>query len=499
MLEKLPDSGHPPFIRGIHEEMYKKRPWTMRQYSGFSTAEETNKRFKKLLQNGQTGLSVAFDLPTQMGLDSDNALSIGEVGRAGVAIDTIEDMAILLQEIPLDKVSISMTINASASIIWAMLLSVAEENKIPWTNVRGTIQNDILKEYVARGTYIFPPKNSMKLIRDTFEMVEKVPNFNPISISGYHIREAGADAILELGITFAHAISYLNIAKNTNLDFDKTVKRFSFFFGCHNDIFEEVSKFRAARWLWNDILERYGVKDPDVRKLRFHTQTCGSTLTRNQPLLNISRVALQALAATLGGTQSLHTNAYDEAIGLPTEESALIALRTQQVLYHESGLSREVDPFGGSDFIEKETSRIKEEAEKIISLIDDAGGSIKSIENGLTSSLIHEASHKYQKEVENKERVIVGVNSFQENLSEIPEPQIVSEKTRENQIKKLRKIKKDRSNKDVKEALSFLKKDQHENKNLMPGILNAVKKRCTVGEICEELRCLWGSHSQISS
>jgi len=499
MSKNLADSGHPPFIRGIHEEMYKKKPWTMRQYSGFSTAEETNKRFRKLLKNGQTGLSVAFDLPTQMGLDSDSALSIGEVGRAGVAIDTIEDMAILLQEIPLEKVSISMTINASASIIWAMLLSVAEEKKIPWNKIRGTIQNDILKEYVARGTYIFPPKNSMGLIRDTFEMVEKVPNFNPISISGYHIREAGADAVLELGITFAHAISYLNIAKSTNLDFDKTVKRFSFFFGCHNDIFEEVSKFRAARWIWNDILKGYGVDDPDVRKLRFHTQTCGSTLTRNQPLLNISRVALQALAATLGGTQSLHTNAYDEAIGLPTEESALIALRTQQVLYHESGLSREVDPFGGSDFIEKETSRIKEEAEKVIDLINNAGGGISSIESGLTPSLIHEASHRYQREIEEKRRIIVGVNSFEENFSEIPDPQIVPEQTRKNQIKKLEEVKKNRSKKEVKEALSFLRKDQHEGKNLMPGILNAVKKRCTVGEICEELKSLWGSHSQISS
>ena len=499
MVQNLPDSGKPPFTRGIHEEMYKKKAWTMRQYSGFSTAEETNKRFKKLLGNGQTGLSVAFDLPTQMGLDSDSELSIGEVGRAGVAIDTVEDMALLFKEIPLDKVSISMTINAPASIIWAMLLSVAEERKISWTKVRGTIQNDILKEYVARGTYIFPPKNSMNLIRDTFEMVEKVPRFNPISISGYHIREAGADAVLELGITFAHAIAYLKIAKDTSLNLDKAAKRFSFFFGCHNDIFEEVAKFRAARWIWNDILEKYGVSNPDSRKLRFHTQTCGSTLTRNQPLLNISRVALQALAATLGGTQSLHTNAYDEAIGLPTEESALIALRTQQVLYHETGLSREVDPFGGSYFIEKETLRIKQEAEKVISLIDNAGGAIKSIETGFTASLIQEASHKYQKEIEEKQRVIVGVNSFKENFSDIPEPHFISEKTRENQIEKLGKVKSKRSKKDVREALSLLKNDQERDYNLMPGILNAVQKRCTVGEICQELKTLWGSHSQISS
>ncbi|MBG97712.1 methylmalonyl-CoA mutase [bacterium] len=499
MCENMSDPGSPPFVRGIYKDMYKKKPWTMRQYSGFSTAEQTNKRFKNLLKNGQTGLSVAFDLPTQMGLDSDNALSIGEVGRAGVAIDTIEDMRILLDGIPLDKVSISMTINSPASIIWAMLLVVAEEQNVSWKNIRGTIQNDILKEYVARGTYIFPPEPSMKLTKDTFEMVENVPNFNPISISGYHIREAGASAALELGITFSHAIAYLDVAKNTNLDFEKVVKRFSFFFGCHNDIFEEVAKFRAARWIWNDILEDYGVNDLNARKLRFHTQTCGSTLTRNQPLLNVARVALQALAATLGGTQSLHTNAYDEAIGLPTEESALIALRTQQILYHESGLSREVDPFGGSQFIENETCRIRKETNQIIDLIKKSGGAIKSVENGLTSSLIHEESHKYQKEIENKERLIIGVNSFEENSSEIPDPQLIPEKTRENQIKKLNHIKNSRDDNLAKEALQALSKSQKRNDNLMPCILSAVKKKCTIGEICAELGRFWGTHSQISS
>ncbi|MBC8514556.1 methylmalonyl-CoA mutase [bacterium] len=472
--------------------MYTQRAWTMRQYAGFGSADETNRRFLTLLERGQTGLSVAFDLPTQMGMDSDDPRADGEVGRTGVAIDSLADMERLLKGIPLDKVSISMTINAPAAILWAMVLVVAQRQGIPWTVLRGTIQNDILKEFVARGCYIFSPEASMRLVRETLSFQSQVPQFNPISVSGYHIREAGATAALEVGITLAHSMAYLDAAEAEGLDLIAVARRFSFFFGCHNDFLEEVAKFRAARVLWSDLLQKRGITDLKARKLRFHTQTCGSTLIRNQPLLNVARVAIQALAATLGGTQSLHTNAFDEAIGLPGEEAALMALRTQQVLYYETGLARTVDPLGGSAFLEKETRRLVDEAGGVVELIEEAGGGVAAVKSGLTASLIQEASAQSQGEIERGDRVVVGLNRFEEGVGASREPAPLPKGTGAEQTQALARRRDKRDSMAVRVALGALEKGARGEGGIMELILAAVKTEATLGEIVEVFTKSWG-------
>lgn len=495
-LESLGFPGEYPFTRGIQPTMYRGRFWTMRQYAGFGTAEESNKRYKYLLEQGQTGLSIAFDLPTQIGYDSDHPLAQGEVGKVGVAIDSLEDMEVLFDGIPLDKVSTSMTINAPAAIIWAMYLAVAEKQGVSFDKLEGTIQNDILKEYIARGTYIFPPKPSMRLITDTFEFGSKyVPKWNTISISGYHIREAGATAVQEVAFTLADGIAYVEAAIKKGLDPNVFGQRLSFFFNAHNDFLEEVAKFRAARRLWAKIMkERFGVTNPRAMMLRFHTQTGGSTLTAQQPLNNIIRVTIQALAAVLGGTQSLHTNSYDEALALPTEESVRIALRTQQIIAYESGVINTIDPLAGSYYVEWLTDKIEEEAKKLIDKIDELGGMVEAIEKGFIQKEIQDSAYRYQLEIEKGERIIVGVNKFQieEDLSNLKllkvDPSIA-----EKQIKRLKELKQKRDNIRVKNVLEDLRKAaENENVNLMPYFLEAVKAYATEGEICDVLRDVFG-------
>ncbi len=495
-LEDLNFPGEYPFTRGIQATMYRGRFWTMRQYAGFGTAEESNKRYKYLLEQGQTGLSIAFDLPTQIGYDSDHPLAQGEVGKVGVAIDSLEDMEILFDGIPLDKVSTSMTINAPAAIIWAMYLAVAEKQGISFDKLEGTIQNDILKEYIARGTYIFPPKPSMRLITDTFEFGSKyVPKWNTISISGYHIREAGATAVQEVAFTLADGIAYVEAAIKKGLDPNVFGQRLSFFFNAHNDFLEEIAKFRAARRLWAKIMkERFGVTNPRAMMLRFHTQTGGSTLTAQQPLNNIVRVTIQALAAVLGGTQSLHTNSYDEALALPSEESVRIALRTQQIIAYESGVTNTVDPLAGSYYIEWLTNKIEEEAKKLIDKIDELGGMVEAIEKGFVQKEIQDSAYRYQIEVEKGERIVVGVNKFQieEDLSKLNllkvDPTIA-----ERQVKRLEELKRRRDNLRVKTVLDDLRKAaMDESVNLMPYFLEAVKAYATEGEICDVLRNVFG-------
>ncbi|MCS7233202.1 MAG: methylmalonyl-CoA mutase family protein [Synergistetes bacterium] len=495
-LESLNFPGEYPFTRGIQPTMYRGRFWTMRQYAGFGTAEESNKRYKYLLEQGQTGLSIAFDLPTQIGYDSDHPLAQGEVGKVGVAVDSLEDMEILFDGIPLDKVSTSMTINAPAAIIWAMYLAVAEKQGVSFDKLEGTIQNDILKEYIARGTFIFPPKPSMRLITDTFEFgSEYVPKWNTISISGYHIREAGATAVQEVAFTLADGIAYVEAAIKKGLDPNIFGQRLSFFFNAHNDFLEEIAKFRAARRLWAKIMkERFGVTNPRAMMLRFHTQTGGSTLTAQQPLNNIVRVAIQALAAVLGGTQSLHTNSYDEALALPTEESVRIALRTQQIIAYESGVTNTIDPLAGSYYVEWLTNKIEEEAKKLIDKIDELGGMIEAIEAGFIQKEIQDSAYRYQLEIERGERIIVGVNKFQieEDLSNLKllkvDPSIA-----EKQVKRLRELKQKRDNIRVKNVLEDLKKAAaDESLNLMPYFLEAVKAYATEGEICDVLRDVFG-------
>ncbi|MEC9089791.1 MAG: methylmalonyl-CoA mutase family protein, partial [Candidatus Thermoplasmatota archaeon] len=415
--------GTPPYTRGIHETMYRSRLWTMRQYAGFSSAEETNSRFQTLLNRGQSGLSVAFDLPTQLGLDSDDPMSLGEVGKVGVAIDSIEDMRILFRDISMDEISTSMTINSSAIILLALYVAVAEEKGIDPEKLRGTVQNDILKEYIARGTHVFPPEQSMRLITDLMSYcAENLPLWNTISISGYHIREAGSTAIEEVAFTLSNALSYVDAAIEKGLDIDTFAPRLSFFFGCHNDFFEEVAKFRAARKLWHQlVVERYSPVNPKSAMLRFHTQTAGVTLTAQQPLNNVARVAYQAMSAVLGGTQSLHTNSYDEAIGLPTDESVTIALRTQQILAEETGIADVVDPMAGSYYVEKLTSDIEQQALKLIEEIDSAGGALAALRAGYQQRKIHESAWKQTKDVESGARNVVGVNHavMDENLQEM--------------------------------------------------------------------------------
>lgn len=490
--------GEYPYTRGVQNTMFRGRFWTMRQYAGFSTAEESNKRYKFLLQQGTTGLSVAFDLPTQIGYDSDHALSQGEVGKVGVAIDSLADMEILFDGIPLDKVSTSMTINAPASVLLAMYIAVAEKQGVKPDQLNGTIQNDILKEYVARGTYIFPPEPSMRLITDIFAYCSKeVPNWNTISISGYHIREAGSTAAQEVAFTIADGIAYVEAAVKAGLDVDDFAPRLSFFFNAHNDLFEEVAKFRAARRVWAKLMkERFGAKSQKSWMLRFHTQTGGSTLTAQQPDNNIVRVAIQTLAAVLGGTQSLHTNSKDEALALPTEDSVRIALRTQQIIAYESGAADTVDPLAGSYYVESMTDRIQAEAEAYIAKIDAMGGAVKAIERGYVQQEIQDASYAYQMDVESGERVVVGMNKFQ--VKEAPPKGLlrVDPIVGEQQSKKLKELRSKRDNAKVASALKAVRTAAAGKNNLMPPILEAVRAYATLGEICDELRAVFGEYQQ---
>lgn len=495
------DLGWPgiyPFTRGVQPNMYRGRFWTMRQYAGYGTAKETNERFRYLLEQGQTGLSVAFDLPTQIGYDSDHELSMGEVGKVGVAIDTVEDMHVLFDQIDLSKVSTSMTINAPAAVLLAMYIVVAEENGLDRKVLSGTVQNDILKEYVARGTYIFPPKPSLRLIADTIEFCAKeMPKWNPISISGYHIREAGANAVEEIAFTFANAKAYVDAVLKRNISVDDFAGQLSFFFAAHNNLLEEVAKFRAARRLWAKIMkEQYGATKERAMMLRFHTQTAGSTLTAQQPLNNIIRVTLQALAAVLGGTQSLHTNSYDEALSLPTEEAVKVALRTQQILAYESGIADTVDPLGGSYVIEQLTNELEEHIAKELKVIDDMGGAVSAIESGYMQKRVAESAYEYYRGVANGEKVIVGVNKFADSEGDQSFRVLrVDPKIREEQIASISTVKSKRDNLKVEKSLEELKKAAAtENVNLMPLIIDAARNRCTLGEIMDTLRDVFGEY-----
>ena len=487
--------GEPPFTRGVQPNMYRGRLWTMRQYAGFGTAAESNARYRYLLEQGQTGLSVAFDLPTQMGRDSDDARAEGEVGRVGVAIDSIEDMRVLLKDLPLDKISTSMTINATASILLCLYIAVAEENGVSRSALRGTIQNDILKEYMARGTYIFPPRPSLRLITDIFAFASKeVPKWNTISISGYHIREAGCDAAQEIAFTLADGLAYTKAAVDAGLKVDDFGAQLSFFFNVQNNLIEEVAKFRAARRLWSRLMsERFGAKSPRARALRFHCQTAGATLTAQQPLNNIARVTVQTLAAVLGGCQSLHTNSYDEALGLPTSEAATIALRTQQIVAYESGVADFVDALGGSYAVESLTHRLEKEAEKYIARVDELGGMVSAIEQGYPQREIQNTSYAMQLEIEKKERLIVGMNAFTQEAAPVPVMKIDPKIERE-QGERLRAM---RSRRDAKAHAAALEKIERAAKgrdNLVPLVLDAVKAYATVGEISNVLRSVWGEH-----
>ncbi len=487
--------GQFPFTRGIQKDMYRGRLWTMRQYAGFSTAEESNKRYHYLLAQGTMGLSVAFDLPTQIGYDSDDEMAEGEVGKVGVAIDSLKDIEILFDGIELQKITTSMTINATASILLAMYIALAKKQGADLQQLSGTIQNDILKEYAARGTYIYPPKPSMRIITDIFEYCSKeLPKWNTISISGYHIREAGSTAVQELAFTLANGKAYLNAALQKGLDIDVFAKRLSFFFNCHNNFFEEIAKFRAARRMWANITKSLGATDEKAMMLRFHTQTGGSTLTAQQPLNNVVRVANQALAAVLGGTQSLHTNGYDEALSLPTEAAAKIALRTQQVIAFESGVTDTVDPLAGSYFIETLTDEVEAAATIYLDKIEVMGGSVNAIENGYIQQEIANASYQYQKEIESGERIIVGVNKFPQKEEGLEDVFRVDESIRTIQIEKLEKLKTNRNNTAVENALLRLKDAASGNKNLMPFILLAVEEYATLGEIANCLREVFGEY-----
>lgn len=496
--EKLGYPGQYPFTRGIQPTMYRGKYWTMRQYAGFGTAKESNKRYRYLLEQGQSGLSVAFDLPTQIGYDSDDPIAFGEVGKVGVAIDTLADMEILFDKIPLDKVSTSMTINAPASVLLAMYIAVAEKQGVSRDKISGTIQNDILKEYIARGTYIYPPKPSMRLITNIFEFCSKeVPKWNTISISGYHIREAGSTAAQEVGFTLADGIAYVDAAIKAGLDVDTFGQRISFFFNSHNDLLEEVAKFRAARRLWAKIMkERFKAKNPRSMMLRFHTQTAGSTLTAQQVDNNIVRVTIQTLAAVLGGTQSLHTNSRDEALALPTEDSVRTALRTQQVVAEESGVTNTVDPLAGSYFIEAMTDLIEKEAKDYIDKIDSMGGMAEAIDAGFVQTEIQKSAYKYEMEIENQERIIVGVNKFQIKETEHKDLLKIDMKVQDEQIKFLKKIRSERNNELVIQKLEALKKTAEGTDNLMPFILDAVKVYASIGEICNTMRKVFGEYKE---
>jgi methylmalonyl-CoA mutase N-terminal domain/subunit len=493
------DLGYPgayPFTRGVQPTMYRGRYWTMRQYAGFGSAVETNRRFKYLLEQGQTGLSVAFDLPTQSGYDSDHPLAVGEVGKVGVAIDSIEDMKVLFDGIPLDKVTTSMTINAPATVLLAMYLAIAEEQGVPFDKVGGTVQNDILKEYTVRGQYIFPPEPSMRLTVDLIEYCYKhVPRWNSISISGYHIREAGATAAQEVAFTLADGIAYVQACIDRGLDVDKFAPRLSFFFNAFTNVFEEVAKFRAARRCWARIMkERFGAKDPRSMMLRYHVQTGGVTLTAQQPLNNIVRVALQAFAAAVGGCQSLHTNSYDEALCLPTEQAVTVALRTQQIIAEESGATDTIDPMAGSYYVEAMTNKIEEEVERYLKKIDEMGGTLAAIEQGFIQKEIQESAYRFQKEIESGERVYVGVNKY--IMDEPPPTNLlkVDMEVGRREAEKVKALRASRDQKKWKEALDKLREVTISGENVMPAVIEAVKAKATVGEICDVWRQIFGEY-----
>ncbi len=498
--------GEYPFVRGVQPTMYRGRLWTMRQYAGFGAAEETNRRFQYLLQQGQTGLSVAFDLPTQMGYDSDHSMVTGEVGKVGVAIDSLADMEVLLQGLPLDRVSTSMTINATAAILLSMYIAVAEREGIARKDLAGTIQNDILKEYIARGTYIFPPAPSMRLITDTFAFcAAEMPRWNSISVSGYHIREAGATAVQEVAFTLGDGVAYVEAALRAGLSVDGFAPQLAFFFNAHNNLLEEVAKFRAARRLWARIMrERFGAKDPRSWMLRFHAQTAGATLTAQQPENNVVRVAVQALAAILGGAQSLHTNSRDEALGLPTEEAVRIALRTQQILAHESGVADVADPLGGAYFVEALTDRIESEARAYLERIDRMGGMLSAVERGFVQREIQEAAYQAQRALEAKQQIVVGVNEFTSADLSAAAPAgtprvpvfVVDERAAEEQCRRLRAVRARRDGPRVRAALKRLAEAAAGTENLLPDLLEAVRAYATIGEICDTLRAVFGVHQE---
>lgn len=495
---KLGFPGQFPFTRGVQPTMYRGRFWTMRQYAGFGTAKESNERYRYLLTQGQSGLSVAFDLPTQIGFDSDDPMAFGEVGKVGVAIDTLADMEILFEKIPLDKVSTSMTINAPASVLLAMYIAVAEKQGVGKEKISGTIQNDILKEYVARGTYIYPPKPSMRLITNIFEYCSKeVPKWNTISISGYHIREAGSTAAQEVGFTLADGIAYVDAAIKAGLDVDEFAGQLSFFFNAHNDLLEEVAKYRAARRLWAKIMkQRFAARKDKSQMLRFHTQTAGSTLTAQQVDNNIVRVTMQTLAAVLGGTQSLHTNSRDEALALPTEESVKIALRTQQIVAYESGITNTIDPLAGSYYIESLTDHIEKEAEEYINKIDSLGGVVNAIEAGYIQTEIQKSAYQFNQELERGERIVVGVNKFAEKELQKGKLLRIDEKIQKDQIEFLNKIRSQRNPDEVKNKLAALRKAAEDTDNLMPFILDAVRVYASIGEICNTMRSVFGEYKE---
>jgi methylmalonyl-CoA mutase, N-terminal domain len=491
--------GQPPYTRGIHATMYRGKPWTMRQFAGFGTAEDTNQRFRYLLAQGQTGLSVAFDLPTLMGYDSDHALSEGEVGKCGVAISSLADMEVLFDQIPISSVTTSMTINSPAAIVWAMYLAVAEKQGADWKKISGTIQNDILKEYIAQKEYIYPPEPSMRLVIDTFEFgMKHTPKFNTISISGYHIREAGSTAIQELAFTLRDGIEYVDWGIRRGMDVDAFVPQLSFFFNAHNDFFEEIAKYRAARRIWYKAMrERFGAKNPRSWALRFHTQTAGCSLTAQQPYNNVVRTAIQALAAVMGGTQSLHTNSLDEAWALPTEFAATVALRTQQIIAHESGVTNTVDPLGGSYFVETLTNEVERGAWEYINKIDSLGGMVAAIERSYPQREIAEASYRYQLEIDRKEKIIVGVNDYVSKENPLETLQI-DESVAVRQAARLSKLRATRSTDEVTRKLSALRVAAKGSENLMPFIFDAVKAYCTLGEICDTMREVFGTFEEVS-
>lgn len=495
----LEESGFPgeyPFTRGVQPTMYRSRFWTMRQYAGFASAQESNKRYRYLLEQGQTGLSVAFDLPTQIGYDADDSMSLGEVGKVGVSISTLRDMEILFDQIPLDKVSTSMTINSPAAVLLAMYIALGKRQGVSPKQLRGTIQNDILKEYVARGTYIYPPKPSLRLITDIFQYCEmEVPNWNTISISGYHIREAGSTAVQEVAFTIANAIAYVQAAIDSGQEVDHFASQLSFFFAAHNDFLEEIAKFRAARRIWAQIMRnRFGAKDPKSWMLRFHTQTGGSTLTAQQPENNIVRVAIQAMAAVLGGTQSLHTNSMDEALWLPTEKSVRTALRTQQVIAYESGVCDTIDPMGGSYAIEYLTDEIAERAMEYIERIDNLGGALAAIEKGFMQDEIQDSAYRFQKDVESKSQIVVGVNSFQVEETKDLERLKVDPTIEENQRSRLAELRAERDQKKTQQLMEKLGVAAKGSENLMPIFIECVENDLTLGEICGVLRNIWGEY-----
>ena len=492
--------GAPPYTRGVHPSMYLGRLWTMRQYAGMATAEETNARFQYLLGHGQTGLSVAFDLPTQMGLDSDHPRAEGEVGKTGVAIDSIDDMGRLLDQIPLDQVSTSMTINATAPILLLLYELVAEERGIDAASLSGTVQNDLLKEYAARGTYIYPPKPSMRLITDLFAYCgERIPRWNTISVSGYHMREAGATAVQEVAFTLADGIAYVRAAIDAGLDVDRFARRVSFFFACHMNFFEEIAKYRAARRMWSTIMrERFGAKDPKSLALRFHTQTGGATLTAQQPQNNIVRTALEALAAVLGGTQSLHTNSFDEALALPTEHAAKIALRTQQVIGHETGVTHTVDPVAGSYFVETLTNEIQQRAWAYIDRIDRMGGAVEAIEAGFYQEEIADSAFRIQQGIESGDRVVVGVNRLEDPEERPVEIQRIGAEEVARQVERVRGLRASRDQGPVDRALADLESTARGSGNLLSPMKEALRRRATLGEVSDVLRAVFGEHRAVT-